>query len=64
MLAQQTQENDRETKEQMAEMVALRSQLAQGNEELVALKKQLEEVQNKGNGQDLKVGSKLFQYVK
>uniref|UniRef100_A0A3Q1CNA0 CAP-Gly domain-containing protein n=1 Tax=Amphiprion ocellaris TaxID=80972 RepID=A0A3Q1CNA0_AMPOC len=53
--AQQTQDKDKETKEQMAEMVALRSQIAQGNQELVALKKQLEEAQSQGNNQGVKV---------
>lgn len=64
MLAQKTEEKDRETKEQMADAVVLRSQLAQSNSELVALKKQLEEVQNQGISQDAKVGSKFcFQYM-
>lgn len=53
--AQQAQDKDRETKEQVVEMVALRSQIAQGNQELVALKSQLEEVQNQGNNQGAKV---------
>lgn len=50
------QDKDRETKEQMAEMVALRSQVAQGNQELVTLKSQLEVVQSQGNNQEAKVG--------
>ncbi|TMS03787.1 CAP-Gly domain-containing linker protein 1 [Larimichthys crocea] len=49
------QDKDRETKEQMAEMVALRSQVAQGNQELVTLKSQLEVVQSQGNNQEAKV---------
>ncbi|XP_069555475.1 CAP-Gly domain-containing linker protein 1 isoform X4 [Brachyistius frenatus] len=49
MQAQHAQDKDGETKEQMAEMVALRSQVVQGNQELVALKSQLEEVQSQGN---------------
>lgn len=56
MLVQQAQDKDGETKEQMAEMVALRSQVAQGNQELVTLKSQLEVVQNQGNNQGAKVG--------
>ncbi|XP_022613366.1 CAP-Gly domain-containing linker protein 1 isoform X3 [Seriola dumerili] len=55
MLAQQTQDKDRETKEQMAEMVALRSQVAQSNQEVVTLKSQLEDIQNQGNNQGAKV---------
>lgn len=57
MLAQQAQDKDRETKEQMSEIVALRSQVAQGNRELVTLKSRMELVQNQGNSQDSKVGS-------
>lgn len=63
---QQAQEKDKETKEQMAEMVALRSQVAQGNQELVALKKQLEDVQSQENNQGAKVSITLilpFQFV-
>lgn len=56
MLAQQTQDKDRETKEQTAEMVALRSQTAQINQEAVTLKSQLEEVQSQANNQGAKVG--------
>uniref|UniRef100_A0A665X5I5 CAP-GLY domain containing linker protein 1a n=1 Tax=Echeneis naucrates TaxID=173247 RepID=A0A665X5I5_ECHNA len=56
VLAEQAQDKDKETKEQMAEMVALRSQVAQSNQEVVTLKSQLEEVQNQGNNQDAKVG--------
>ncbi|KAI4820029.1 hypothetical protein KUCAC02_028023 [Chaenocephalus aceratus] len=55
MLAQQAQDKDRETKEQMSEIVALRSQVAQGNRELVTLKSRMELVQNQGNSQDSKV---------
>ncbi|XP_034094108.1 CAP-Gly domain-containing linker protein 1 isoform X6 [Gymnodraco acuticeps] len=55
MLAQQAQDKDRETKEQMSEIVALRSQVAQGDQELVTLKSQMELVQNQGNSQDSKV---------
>lgn len=54
---QQDQDKDRETKEQMAEMVALRSQVAQGDQELGTLKTKLEEMQNHGNSQGTKVGS-------
>uniref|UniRef100_A0A8C6Q109 CAP-Gly domain containing linker protein 1 n=1 Tax=Nothobranchius furzeri TaxID=105023 RepID=A0A8C6Q109_NOTFU len=43
-IAQQVQDKDRETKEQKAEVVALCSQLAQINQESVALKSQLEEM--------------------
>lgn len=56
MLVQQTQDKDRETKEQTAEMVALRSQVAQVNQEAVTLKSQLEEAQNQANNQCAKVG--------
>ncbi|XP_035514473.1 CAP-Gly domain-containing linker protein 1 isoform X5 [Morone saxatilis] len=55
MLAQQAQDTVRETKEQMAEMVALRSQVAQGNQEIETLKSQLEVVQSQGNNQGAKV---------
>lgn len=55
VLTQQTEDKDRETKEQMAEMVALRSQVAQNNEEMVTLKKQLEVVQSQGSDQGAKV---------
>lgn len=57
MLAQQTQDKDRETKEHIAEIVALRSQAAQGDQEIVTLKNQLEEVRSQANNQDAKVGS-------
>lgn len=56
MLAEQAQDKDRETKEQMAEMVALRSQVAQGNQELVNLKNQLEVFQSQEKNQGAKVG--------
>lgn len=59
MLTQQAQDKDRETKEQMSEMVALHSQIAQGNQELVALKSQLEVAQSQGTVQGAKVGSYL-----
>uniref|UniRef100_A0A672YGY7 CAP-GLY domain containing linker protein 1a n=1 Tax=Sphaeramia orbicularis TaxID=375764 RepID=A0A672YGY7_9TELE len=55
VLTQQAQDKDRETKEQMAEVVALRSQVAQGNQELETLKTQLEEVQSQGSSQGAKV---------
>uniref|UniRef100_A0A8D3B403 CAP-Gly domain containing linker protein 1 n=1 Tax=Scophthalmus maximus TaxID=52904 RepID=A0A8D3B403_SCOMX len=54
-MAQQARDKERETKEQMAEMVALRSQLAQGNQEVVTLKSQLEAVQSQENNQGAKV---------
>lgn len=57
MSAQQAQDKDRETKEQMAEVVALRSQVAQSNQELVTLKSQLAVVESQGNNQGAKVGS-------
>lgn len=57
ILAQQAQDKDKETKEQMAEIVALRSQVAQGSQELVTLKSQLEVLQSQGNDQGTKVGS-------
>lgn len=59
VLTQQAQDKGRETKEQMAEMVALRSQVGQNNEEMVALKKQLDVVQSQGSDQGTKV-SLLF----
>uniref|UniRef100_A0A8C7Z3Z4 CAP-GLY domain containing linker protein 1a n=1 Tax=Oryzias sinensis TaxID=183150 RepID=A0A8C7Z3Z4_9TELE len=43
-LAQDTQDKDRETKEQMAEMKALQSQLQKANQELEGLKSKLEDV--------------------
>uniref|UniRef100_H2LN87 CAP-Gly domain containing linker protein 1 n=1 Tax=Oryzias latipes TaxID=8090 RepID=H2LN87_ORYLA len=55
-LAQDTQDKDRETKEQMAEMKALQSQLQKANQELEGLKSKLEDVQNHGNNQVIKVG--------
>lgn len=55
MLAQMAQDKDGKTKEQMAEIVALRSQVAQSNEELVTLKSQLEVIQSQGNNQGAKV---------
>lgn len=56
MSAQQAQDKDKETKEQMAEVVALRSQVAQSNQEIATLKSRLEEVQNQGDNQGAKVG--------
>lgn len=53
---QQAQDKDKETKEQMAELVALRSQVAQRNQEIVTLKSRLEEVQSQGDNQGAKVG--------
>ncbi|XP_014860326.1 PREDICTED: CAP-Gly domain-containing linker protein 1 isoform X6 [Poecilia mexicana] len=49
-LAQQFQDKDTETKEQEGDMATLRSQLAQSNQECVALKSQVEELQNQGDG--------------
>lgn len=54
-LTRQAEDKDRETKEQMAEMVALRSQVGQNNEEVGTLKKQLEAVQSQGSDQGAKV---------
>lgn len=54
-LTQQAEDKDRKTKEQMVEMVALRSQVGQNNEEMVTLKKQLEVVQSQGSDQGAKV---------
>lgn len=62
ILAQQTQDQDRETKEQKAEMMALRSQLEKSNQELEALKSRLEDVQNQGNNQANKVGSCKYHF--
>lgn len=56
-LTQQAQDKDKETKEQMAEMVALRCKVTEGHQELVNLKTQLEEIQSQGNSQGAKVGS-------
>lgn len=58
-LTQQAEDKDRKTKEQMAEMVALRSQVGQNNEEMVTLKKQLEAVQSQGSDQGVKVSPVL-----
>ncbi|XP_062273009.1 CAP-Gly domain-containing linker protein 1 isoform X3 [Scomber scombrus] len=55
-LAQQAQDKDEKTKEQMVELVALRSQVAQSNQEFVTLKTQLEEVQSHENSQGTEVG--------
>ncbi|XP_029294704.1 CAP-Gly domain-containing linker protein 1 isoform X5 [Cottoperca gobio] len=55
MLEQQAQDKDRETKEQMLEMVALRSKVAQRNQDLLTLKSELETVQDQGNNQGAKV---------
>lgn len=54
-LKQQAEDKDKETKEQMAEMVALRSQVAQGNQEVVTLKSQLEKIQSQENDRASKV---------
>lgn len=54
-LTQQAEDKDRETKEQMAELVALRSQVGQNKEEVVTLKKQLDAVQSQGSDQGAKV---------
>lgn len=54
-LARQADDKDRETKEQMAEVVALRSQVGQNSEEMAALKKQLEVVQSQGSDQGAQV---------
>lgn len=62
MLVQQTQDKNRETKEQTAEMVALHSQVAQVNQEAVTLKSQLEEVQSQANNQGVKVGFHFLLY--
>lgn len=58
-LTQQAEDKDRKTKEQMAEMVALRSQVGQNNEEMVTLKRQLEAVQSQGSDQGVKVSPVL-----
>lgn len=55
-LVQQFQDKDTETKEQQGDMATLRRQLAQSNQECVALKSQLEELQNQGDGNSAKVG--------
>lgn len=57
VLAQQVQDKDRETKEHMAEILALNSQVAEVNQELEILKTQLEEVQSQGSSQGTKVGA-------
>ncbi|XP_055367632.1 CAP-Gly domain-containing linker protein 1 isoform X4 [Betta splendens] len=54
-LGQQTQDKDRETKEHIAEIEALRSQAAQGNQEVVTLKSQLEKVRSQANNQGVKI---------
>lgn len=63
VLTQQAEDKGRETKEQMAEMVALRSQVGQNNEEMVTLKKQLDVVLSQGSDQGAKV-SLLFRMLK
>uniref|UniRef100_A0A667ZVX3 CAP-Gly domain containing linker protein 1 n=1 Tax=Myripristis murdjan TaxID=586833 RepID=A0A667ZVX3_9TELE len=55
-LVKQVQDKDRETKEQMAAIVTLRSKEAQGDQELETLKTCLEEAQNQANSQGGKVG--------
>lgn len=59
-LAQQAQDKDRETKEQMAEMVALQSKVAQGDQELVTLKSQLDMFQSQEKKKGAEVGSHIF----
>ncbi|XP_029916628.1 CAP-Gly domain-containing linker protein 1 isoform X5 [Myripristis murdjan] len=54
-LVKQVQDKDRETKEQMAAIVTLRSKEAQGDQELETLKTCLEEAQNQANSQGGKV---------
>lgn len=56
-LGQQAQEKDRQTKEQMDELVALRSQIAEGNQELATLKNQLEVFQSQEKNQGAEVRS-------
>lgn len=56
-MAQQAQDEDGKTKEKLAELVTLRSQVAQSNQEIVTLKAQLEDVQSRENSQGTKVGS-------
>lgn len=63
VLTQQAEDKGRETKEQMAEMVALRSQVGQNNEEMVTLKKQLDVLLSQGSDQGAKV-SLLFRMLK
>uniref|UniRef100_A0A3Q3MNB1 CAP-GLY domain containing linker protein 1a n=1 Tax=Mastacembelus armatus TaxID=205130 RepID=A0A3Q3MNB1_9TELE len=55
-LAQQAQEKDKETKEKISEIVALRNQVAQGTQESATLKSQLEKIQSQGSNQSAKVG--------
>uniref|UniRef100_A0A7N9AN25 CAP-GLY domain containing linker protein 1a n=1 Tax=Mastacembelus armatus TaxID=205130 RepID=A0A7N9AN25_9TELE len=54
-LAQQAQEKDKETKEKISEIVALRNQVAQGTQESATLKSQLEKIQSQGSNQSAKV---------
>lgn len=56
MLGQQTQDVDRETKEHIAEIEALRLQAAEGNQEVVTLKSQLDELRSQAESQGAKVG--------
>uniref|UniRef100_A0A667ZWD3 CAP-Gly domain containing linker protein 1 n=1 Tax=Myripristis murdjan TaxID=586833 RepID=A0A667ZWD3_9TELE len=58
-LVKQVQDKDRETKEQMAAIVTLRSKEAQGDQELETLKTCLEEAQNQANSQGGKLSSLL-----
>ncbi|CAJ1068185.1 CAP-Gly domain-containing linker protein 1 isoform X5 [Xyrichtys novacula] len=60
-LAQQAQDKESETKEKMAEVVALRNQVAQGNQEIQALKSQLDVVHSEGKSQDVKVSELISQ---
>ncbi|XP_034026268.1 CAP-Gly domain-containing linker protein 1 isoform X4 [Thalassophryne amazonica] len=55
VLVQQVQDKDRETKEQMAEMVALRCKAAQSDQDILNLKTQLDAIQSDGNSQSGKM---------
>ncbi|XP_028314204.1 CAP-Gly domain-containing linker protein 1 isoform X5 [Gouania willdenowi] len=55
ILAQQSVDKERETKEQEADMAALQSKVTQSERELVSLRGQLEEAQSRGRDQDVKV---------
>lgn len=57
VLAQRAQGKDRETKEQLAEIETLHTQIAQSNQEIVSLKNQLGVVQSHGNDQDARVSA-------
>lgn len=60
MLAQQAQDKDQETKEQMAEMAALQSKVAQGDQELVTLKSQIDMFHSQEKKKGAEVGSHIF----